>query len=218
MPTASIEDELMPTPIAATAPLARAEGTHVVQRTSTYSAVGDLEHNTVTRTRPRPLSDPDGRRSRCCALGGLATMTVVRARTQSDCAAFARLATQLGYPCDVVEVRTRLAGLCTDRERAVLVAELDGAVAGWVEVRASQVLFQDGSAEIVGLVVEEALRGRGIGAALVGAAETWAASRGYSRIRVRSNVVRTGTHEFYERLGYVRAKTQLVFERGVAER
>jgi GNAT superfamily N-acetyltransferase len=145
-------------------------------------------------------------------------MIVVRAIAEGDCAPFARLAGQLGYPCDVVEVRRRLAGLCTNREHAVLVAQLDGPVAGWVEVRASQVLFQDASAEIVGLVVEEALRGRGIGAALVRAAETWARSCGYSRIRVRSNVVRTETHEFYERLGYVRAKTQLVFERGIAER
>jgi GNAT superfamily N-acetyltransferase len=143
------------------------------------------------------------------------TMTVIRAIREAECAAFAELATELGYPCDVDDVQRRLSQLHADPDHAVLVAELSRAVVGWVEVRGSHVLFQESSAEIVGLVVDQALRGHGVGARLVSAAEAWASAHGYSRMRVRSNVVRTRTHGFYERLGYARAKTQHVFEREV---
>ena len=72
-------------------------------------------------------------------------------------------------------------------------------------------------AELVGLVVDEALRGRGIGAALVTAAEAWARERGLARLRVRSNVTREATHSFYRRLGYEEVKRQVVFRKSLGE-
>ena len=63
-------------------------------------------------------------------------------------------------------------------------------------------------AELIGLVVDSAARRRGLGRALVDAAEQWARSRGLTTVKVRSNVTRELSHPFYEALGYVREKTQ----------
>ena len=67
--------------------------------------------------------------------------------------------------------------------------------------------------EILGLVVDAAHRGRGAGSRLVHAVEQWAASRGLELVAVRSNVSRLESHPFYERLGYVRVKTQHAYRK-----
>jgi GNAT superfamily N-acetyltransferase len=64
-------------------------------------------------------------------------------------------------------------------------------------------------------VVAEAERGRGIGAALVAAAEEWAAARGCGALRVRCNVVRKRAHDFYRRERFREIKEQKVFERKI---
>ncbi len=51
-------------------------------------------------------------------------------------------------------------------------------------------------------------RRMGIGKALVSAAEQWTARQGLTSIRVRSNISRAESHPFYERLGFIRKKTQ----------
>jgi GNAT superfamily N-acetyltransferase len=103
--------------------------------------------------------------------------------------------------------------LLVDRaDQGLLCAESDdGALVGWLHVQTRHVVESDPFAEICGLVVDERQRGAGLGRDLVAAAEQWAAERGYLTVRVRSNVIRTDTHRFYERLGYVVMKSQLSF-------
>ena len=76
-------------------------------------------------------------------------------------------------------------------------------------IRAS--LTDEPCAEIGGLVVAAASRGKGLGGALLRAAEAWAHALGCGCLRVRSRVERERAHRFYERAGFVRAKTQAVF-------
>ena len=111
-----------------------------------------------------------------------------RPARQTDAAALAELTTQLGYPSSPAEVAERLAGLDT-RAGALIVAEADGRVVGWVHVR-TLVLLTGPHAEIDGLVVGDMFRGLGVGEALLQRAEAWAAERGQTRIYVRSNVIR----------------------------
>lgn len=105
----------------------------------------------------------------------------------------------------------RLAALLANTDHdAVLVTD---DLTGWIHVALVQSLESAPFAEIRGLVVDEAHRGRGIGQTLVAAAEDWARSRDVNRIRVRSNVKRERTHPFYERLGYATTKSQKVFDK-----
>jgi GNAT superfamily N-acetyltransferase len=99
-------------------------------------------------------------------------------------------------------------------EGVVLVAEAaPGQVIGWVHGAEQELLESGRRCEILGLVVDEAHRAQGVGRRLVQAVETWAAARALDRMAVRSNVVRAESHAFYERLGYVRAKTQHAYSK-----
>jgi GNAT superfamily N-acetyltransferase len=135
----------------------------------------------------------------------------IRTAQPSDVAALAELAGELGYPVGAGEMAVRLVGLPTDDE--VLVAELGGEVAGWVHLSLCRSLILEPHVEILGLVVGERWRRRGIGRALMTAAESWAAGRSVALIRLRSGSQREGAHQFYRSLGYSVAKMQSVFAR-----
>jgi GNAT superfamily N-acetyltransferase len=135
----------------------------------------------------------------------------IREATASDAAALAALSTQLGYPAQPGEAVERLAALGSGG--AVLVAEENGAVLGWIHVCGVRFFQSPPFAEVGGLVVDEASRGRGAGKLLLEAGARWAAEHGYGKLRVRSNVVREDAHRFYEREGFQRVKTQAVFDR-----
>ena len=141
--------------------------------------------------------------------GGVA----IREADVSDAASLARLATQLGYPTTAAEAELRAAAVLGRPQHRVLVAEVGGDVVGWVHVAPSVTLESDPSAEIAGLVVDEELRGQGIGARLIAEAEAWAAVQGYGLMRVRSNVKRNRARRFYERAGFTVTKRQRNFEK-----
>jgi GNAT superfamily N-acetyltransferase len=144
-------------------------------------------------------------------------MTLRPAR-ESDAPALAVLTTQLGYPTRTEEAAARLRTLQGSPEDAVLVAALEeGEVIGWIHVTAVHGLELPPYALIVGLVVHEDHRGRGIGEELVEATAEWAHRNGYDTLRVRSNTVRARAHAFYERLGFTRHKTQVSFARRISD-
>jgi len=133
----------------------------------------------------------------------------IRAATAADALAIAEMAGQLGYPAEASAVDARLASL--DPRNAVYVAEREGTVVGWVHCHERRTLVAEPQVEILGLVVAEGRRGRGIGGALMARAEAWANERGLSRVRLNSAVHRDGAHGFYVSLGYSESKRQVVF-------
>lgn len=138
----------------------------------------------------------------------------IRALDASDAAGLAPLCTQLGYPATPADVARRLGTLSAAPDHAILGAvAADGRLVGWIHVQAHQTLTADRYAEISGLVVDEQRRGSGVGRELVVAAEGWAAAHDCQLVRVRSNVVRSRAHHFYEQLGYERYKTSHVFDK-----
>jgi GNAT superfamily N-acetyltransferase len=143
-------------------------------------------------------------------------MTIRPARL-SDAAIIAELATQLGYPTRPEEAEPRLRDVTSRPENAILVAESEGMVMGWIHVAASHHVETECFAAILALVVDQEHRSGGIGALLVEAAEDWGAKNGFATLRVRSNVVRERTHAFYERLGFERVKSQVVFARPISK-
>jgi len=140
---------------------------------------------------------------------------VIRHAVASDADALAALSVQLGYPSTLAEIAGRLEGIRERGDGQVIVAEIGGTIVGWIHVLGVHVLESPPHAEIVGLVVDERLRGRGIGAELVQGAERWAAGVGYAKISVRSNVIRAAAHQFYQRLGYHETKRQAVLSKGL---
>jgi GNAT superfamily N-acetyltransferase len=123
------------------------------------------------------------------------------------------LLTQLGYPSTPQDIARRFSRIDGRDEQGLFVADDGNSVVGWMHVGAHPYLESDESAEILGLVVAEGQRSRGIGAALVSAAEKWAAQHGCHVIRVRSRITRDRAHAFYERGGFERIKTQHCFQK-----
>ena len=89
----------------------------------------------------------------------------------------------------------------------------DARLVGWIEVAITNHLQSGPFVLIGGLVVQDGLRGLGIGTRLCEEAETWAQTMGISIVRVTSRSTRTDAHRFYLRDGYTEIKTSKVFEK-----
>ena len=139
------------------------------------------------------------------------TSPTIRLAIEQDYLQLAALSGQLGYPSTPEQIAHRLAKLLSRRDQAVFVAEVEGHIAGWVHVYACPTVESELYAEIGGLVVHEAQRGRGVGKALMTWSEAWARQRDIPEIRLRSNVIRKEAHQFYESLGYENIKAQFTF-------
>ncbi|HEY1952456.1 MAG TPA: GNAT family N-acetyltransferase [Gemmatimonadaceae bacterium] len=128
----------------------------------------------------------------------------IRRATAADAAALGRLMGQLGYPTEADEIPARLEKLDARPGTAVLVAETDqGEVVGALTVHLFPSLHTgDPIAWLTAVVVEESVRGQGIGAALVDKAEEWAIRHGARRVSLTSALRRTQAHKFYANLQY----------------
>ena len=144
------------------------------------------------------------------------TEAAVRAANVEDAADIARLAGDLGYPTAPQEMHIRLANLLADANHYVGV--IDGAagrLSGWIHVEHQRSVEGGEHAELEGLIVDESARGKGLGLALVGSGEVWAAARGLATMTVHSNTVRELSHPFYEAIGFSRKKTQHVYSKAL---
>ncbi|HUA29556.1 MAG TPA: GNAT family N-acetyltransferase [Streptosporangiaceae bacterium] len=92
---------------------------------------------------------------------------------------------------------------------AVLVALLDGRVAGLVSLAEWRHFTGEVEAYVGELITDEALEGRGAGRALMAAAQQWAAGRGLSRITLDTGTRNHRARRFYERLGFEEEQIRL---------
>src|SRR5436190_14554835 len=144
----------------------------------------------------------------------MADRLTIRTAALGDAPSLAVLSGVLGYPVGEETLARRLRNLLARDEDVVLVAQTaPGHVVGWLHGTQQELLESGRRCEILGLVVGAAYRGQGVGRQLVAALEEWAATRGLEEMVVRSNVVRSESHPFYERLGYARAKTQHAYRK-----
>jgi GNAT superfamily N-acetyltransferase len=134
----------------------------------------------------------------------------------TDARAISELSRDLGYPGTVKAVRERLRFLLSREDQRVVVAvRPNGAVCGWLQAHRSVSLETGLRVEIVGLIVSETMRRKGVGRGLVAQAETWASEISAKTVIVRSNQKRMESHAFYPSLGYVSTKTQVVYRKRV---
>jgi len=134
----------------------------------------------------------------------------------ADLPTIAALLEELGYPTAPDVLRARLLAMTpaiVEGASDLLLAR-DAAtqtILGLLHVEATVTIESDPEAEIRALVVGSAHRGRRIGQQLVDAAKDWARARGFTRLRVRTNEIRTGAHRFYEREGFAHTKSQRTY-------
>jgi GNAT superfamily N-acetyltransferase len=141
-------------------------------------------------------------------------MAIIRPARPDDAGALGALFGQLGYPASEQEVRARLEARGGPGNALSLVAELDGTVGGVIVFHLLEPLHVPGRwARVSSLVVCEALRGGGIGAALLAAAEALAWEAGCGHVELSSNEGRTRAHAFYARQGFEEVRKRFVKRR-----
>jgi GNAT superfamily N-acetyltransferase len=130
--------------------------------------------------------------------------TSVRDARPDDAEAMSRLCAQLGYPPEgATAMAPRLARVQRDPNARVLIAESESGPIGLATIHLRHTMNHEAPiAQLTLLVVDESQRSRGVGHALVTAAEQWARAQGSHRIVVTTALHRADAHAFYERVGY----------------
>ena len=137
----------------------------------------------------------------------------IRATEAGDTDALADLMTQLGYETRTSEMQMRMEAILADKHYATFVAVSKGRVCGMIGTFTCYSYEHNSpSGRILVLVVSEKMRGRGVGHALIAAAEEDLAQRNISRVAVNTRFGRKEAHEFYEKLGYTRNGFRFVKE------
>ncbi len=146
----------------------------------------------------------------------MATPHRVRAASDGDAEAVARLLALLGYPAPAAELPARLARVVASPGALLLAVGPGSAVLGLVGLHAFPVIHAPAPVGyITALVVAPEARGQGVGRALVAAAEAWARDAGCSRLAVTSAEHRADAHAFYPASGlpYTGRRFSRVLER-----
>ncbi len=142
----------------------------------------------------------------------------VRAALDLDAARIAELFAQLDYASTADELALRLAPLLRHPDTEVLVAvaqedpnQAGGVVQGVLVLNIIHPLHVARPwAVISALVVEQGLRSRGTGAALVMAAEQSALRRACGHVELACSERRTRAHGFYESAGFAEVRKRFV--------
>jgi GNAT superfamily N-acetyltransferase len=127
----------------------------------------------------------------------------IRRADPADAPAVAALLTQLGYPTDAAAVPARIARLAVGERATALVARHGGVVVGLATVHLLSVLNRPRDvAWLTALVVDESVRGLGVGRRLVEAVEDFAREAGCERLSVTTQEQRDDARAFYQRVGF----------------
>jgi GNAT superfamily N-acetyltransferase len=96
--------------------------------------------------------------------------------------------------------------IAADPHQHLLVAEADGRIVGTVHLVVIPHLSRSckPSGLVEGMVVDEAYRRKGVGAALLREVQDLARDAGCYKLALSSNLARSGAHRFYSRLGWKR--------------
>jgi GNAT superfamily N-acetyltransferase len=129
----------------------------------------------------------------------------------SECYRLKPLIHQLGYDLESFDIENNINQI-RERGGEVFVARFNDEVIGCINAIIDVRLAAGTTGEIVTLVVLEQYRSKGVGKALLAVAEKWLAQK-VSRIRVRTNSIRTQAHQFYRNAGYQELKTQKIFKK-----
>jgi ribosomal protein S18 acetylase RimI-like enzyme len=112
---------------------------------------------------------------------------------------------ELGYETRRAEMETRLKLILSNPAYKTLVATLDGRVCGMIGTLTSPSYeHNDAGGRILALVTLSGARRRGIGRALIAAAEEDFVQKGIRRVALDTRLTREDAHRFYESLGYER--------------
>jgi len=132
----------------------------------------------------------------------------IRKMKETDGNRICELAAQLGYEMDIAQFFGRVSLLNQNPNHSIWVADSpETGVAALIHLEKTIQLVSQPRLEVIALVVDQKLRGSGLGKRLMRYAESFAKSEDLSEITLTTNVKRDETHAFYEKIGFLKLKT-----------
>lgn len=125
------------------------------------------------------------------------------------------LTIQLGYPDHLGDFDKRFSLINKLPHHHLVVAEAvnDKLIAAWMHLEIRYLLVSSFKVQISALIVEEKVRGQGVGKKLLSYAENWTKNCGFKDIFIYSNMIKEETHSFYLKLGYQNSKDSKIFSK-----
>ena len=137
---------------------------------------------------------------------------LIRRIAEADAEAIYKLSEQLGYSISIEETQENIRQINLNPAHIAFVALIHDKIIGWIHLQQTLYLESPSFVEIVGLIIDKKQRRHGIGKQLVQHAINWAGEKHSFTVRVRSNIKRKESHDFYKAIGFVEIKEQKVYE------
>ena len=137
---------------------------------------------------------------------------MLRKMNIDDAAQVNLLSFQLGYKLTKEETKKQIQEVIANPDHIAFVATIDNNVAGWIHAFTSLHIESKPFTEIGGLVVDKQHHKKGIAKQLIDKIILWSKENKINTVRVRTNVIRKETHDFYRHLQFKEMKEQKIFE------
>jgi GNAT superfamily N-acetyltransferase len=135
----------------------------------------------------------------------------IRPLGHADLTVARRLLGDLGYAVADGELERRIARVADSAGHLALVAEQHDDVVGLLHAFERPALEKPCEVIVQALVVDPKVRGRGIGKALMGAAEGWAATRGQPSVALHTR----NAQGYYTHLGYAKVASSDLMRKAI---
>lgn len=137
---------------------------------------------------------------------------IIRTAEITDTERIAILADQLGYTVTNQQAQERIYKIQNNANHILYVATSGNEdVIGWAHAYICDSIVIQTPALLLGLVVDQDHRYKGIGRLLMKQIENWTTKSGADGVLLRSNIKRKEAHLFYEKIGYTNIKQSLTF-------
>ena len=105
-------------------------------------------------------------------------------------------------------VKKRIDFIVSNTKDIIFVSEHGNELIGYIHGSPYELLFSESLVNVLGFVVKEKYRNKGVGSTLIGSLECWAKNNGFSGMKLLTHPSRVNAHRFYEHHGYVYTKDQ----------
>ncbi len=137
----------------------------------------------------------------------------IRQALISDASAIHKLSHQLGYTPSIEEVQAHLSQMIVHPDYEVLVIEIEKETLGWMTLYKRLRIEDVSFLQVAAIVTDERFRRLGLGKRLMSFAESRAKELHLPFVGLHSSFRRKETHQFYERIGYTKAKESYFFKK-----
>ncbi|APJ03920.1 GNAT family N-acetyltransferase [Silvanigrella aquatica] len=142
---------------------------------------------------------------------------IIREMNKFDCLRCKDLTLQMGYHDNLADFDKRFSLINKLPHHHLVVAEslVDKTVVAWMHLEIRYLLVSSFKVEISALMVDEKMRGLGIGKKFLAYAENWTKNCGFKDIFLYSKLMREDAHNFYIKCGYLNLKDEKMFTKNL---